>query len=87
MLITSLKMIHSFHGLYWDHLKGLLALLTLPETKHKNNTAGIVSQVNPHPRSDLPLNFSRLTFPMDLNLSFCVVSLTLISQSDISHVL
>lgn len=44
MLITSLKMIHSFHELYWDHLKGLLALLTLPETKHKK-TALLASSV------------------------------------------
>jgi len=40
-----------------------------------------------HPLSDLQLNLCTLTFPMDLNVEFCIVSLTLISHSGISHVL
>lgn len=71
------------HGLHCYYLKVLLESLW-------PNTTGIVSPVcstHTRPPSDLLLNFCTLTFPIDLNLSFFVASLTLISPSSISHVL
>lgn len=65
----------------------------LPETnKHKKRRCWhpLSCQLHPHSPSalsDLPLNFYTLTFLMDLKLSFCIVSLNLISHSSVSHVL
>lgn len=65
-----------------------LLVLTATSDTHTNNDILLpVSAALTRLLSDRPLNSYTLTFPMDLNLLLCMVSLTLIIHSHISHVL
>lgn len=76
-------------SLYIDiyvHYNAHVSLWMLPETGH-TVIISPAGSTRARPLSDLPLNLCIWLFPWIGTLSFCTVSLTLISHSSVSHIL